>query len=321
MAESSRIPVVMVTGFLGSGKTTLLNHLLQDGVSSGRRVAVVVNEFGELGIDSSLLTPGEYRTFEINKGSLFCICTKTDLIAAFSEIAGGVSAELVLVEATGLAEPRDLSVVLDLQSLAERFEVVSNVCVVDPTVFPKVSATLLSASSQVRQADVVLLNKIDAADSSVLQDVEARVRQLNPSAKVVRTHECRVGLDVLLVKDGAAATCSLEAPPTRPPHDVISVTYGGPWPLQRQGFYGILAEWGDLVLRAKGVVKFADRSVFVEVVHGVVTTRPAGELRVRTDSGAGLVIVARGLRKEDVLEGLTGCCAATVPGSDLSASE
>jgi G3E family GTPase len=269
----------------------------------------VVNEFGDLGIDASLLRPGQYQTFEINKGSLFCICTKTDLIAAFSEIANRLDADLVLVEATGLAEPRDLNVILDLPSLSEQFEVAANVCVVDPTVFPKIACTLQSARAQVRQADLVLLNKTDLADEQELGAVEQQIHEINPDARILRTEKCSAGVDVLLAARQGTGACSLDAPPTEPPRNVASIAYDGPWPLRRQAFYNQLSDWGERVLRGKGVVRFPDGDVFVEVVNGVVSSRPANGLRVATGSGAGFVLIARGVNAEQVREQLAACTA------------
>ena len=93
---SGRIPVVMLTGFLGAGKTTALNGLLAEPTESDARVAVVVNEFGELGVDAGLVGPGAVGTWEINKGSLFCACAREDLRQVLAEIEGTVRPDQVL---------------------------------------------------------------------------------------------------------------------------------------------------------------------------------------------------------------------------------
>ncbi|MCK5845314.1 MAG: hypothetical protein KAG97_11445, partial [Victivallales bacterium] len=102
----NKIPIVLVSGYLGAGKTTLLSRLLEGGGPlEGKSVAVLVNEFGALPVDGALLPDGDYLLTEINKGSVFCVCLKTDLIRNFEDIARNFKPDLLLMEATGIAEP------------------------------------------------------------------------------------------------------------------------------------------------------------------------------------------------------------------------
>ncbi|MFZ5828630.1 MAG: GTP-binding protein, partial [Planctomycetota bacterium] len=100
--------VYLLTGCLGAGKTSALNHLLREPALAGRRVALLVNEFGELGIDGKLVEAEGVPLYELNRGSLFCACIRHDAVAALKAIALKVDPELLLVEATGLADPADL---------------------------------------------------------------------------------------------------------------------------------------------------------------------------------------------------------------------
>ena len=101
---STPIDVWLLTGYLGAGKTTMLNNLLGAEMFKGKRVALVINEFGQLGIDGALVRPGEWTKFELNKGSLFCACIKVDTVKV-SGIAFDIKPDVVIIEATGLAKP------------------------------------------------------------------------------------------------------------------------------------------------------------------------------------------------------------------------
>ena len=115
------IPLLLLTGYLGAGKTTLLNHLLARPSIRGKNVSLIINEFGELGVDGRLVDSGARPLYELNKGSLFCVCIRTDFLDVLETIVNGGKPDLVLVEATGVAEPRDIESMLDEPHLAGKF--------------------------------------------------------------------------------------------------------------------------------------------------------------------------------------------------------
>jgi G3E family GTPase len=263
----------MLTGFLGAGKTTALNALLADPPKAGARVAVVVNEFGELGIDARLVGPGAVRTWEINNGSLFCACTRADLQRVLTEIVSDVKPDRVLIEATGLAEPLDLARALDDPGLAAGFEIQAVVCLVDPLTFPKVSVGLAAARAQVREADLVLVNKCDLVDEATLVAVEARVREIHAGVPVGRTTRGRVPREAL-PNGTRTSSRSSRKPRTAPPKGIASVSYESRAPVDRRRFYDLLDTWRTRCLRAKGQVLFADGPLFVEIASGRLSSRP-----------------------------------------------
>jgi len=282
----------MLTGFLGAGKTTALNALLAEPTEEGARVAVVVNEFGELGIDAGLVGPGAVRTWEINKGSLFCACTRADLQQVLAEIQSDVKPDQVLIEATGLAEPLDLARALDDPILAAAFEMRATVCLVDPLTFPKVAQGLAAARAQVRTADLVLLNKCDLVDEGALADAEALVREINPGVSLVRTTRGRVPGEALPRTPGPSREAGGK-PRAEPPEGIAAVSYESRTPVDRRRFYDLLDTWRSRCLRAKGQVLFPDGPLFVEIAGGRLSSRP-----LRTASpGAGTAFTA-------ILEGL-----------------
>ncbi len=168
------IPVIMLTGYLGAGKTTVLNRLLAAPWVQDLEPALVINEFGKLGVDGKLVDGGQVRKFEINQGSLFCTCTRHQFVQAMSDIASAVKPGMVLIESTGIAETRTLAGSLAIPALSAAFRMRANLCVVDAVSFVKVAAFLTIAVTQVRWADGLIVTKGDqvpAEDVARLRDV------------------------------------------------------------------------------------------------------------------------------------------------------
>jgi G3E family GTPase len=160
------IPIYLLTGTLGSGKTTLLNNLLQLPQFKDGNTCLIINEFGELGVDGALVESGDHPKFELNKGSIFCICIKTDFIATLQAIANDVKPDCLLVEATGMAEPRDVQDFIDVPDLAKEFHIEANVCIVDALDFIRVAPMLRAARQLATWADTILNNPCDLVDDS-----------------------------------------------------------------------------------------------------------------------------------------------------------
>ncbi len=190
------IPTTVLTGFLGAGKTTLLNRILADPGSG--RVAVIVNEFGDVGIDGQLTTSTAERVIEINNG---CICCKVrgDLIAALGELLeSGLTFDRVVIETSGLADPAPViqSFVLD-EVLRRRFALDAIVTIADARHLPMQLAHD-EAREQLAFADVVLLNKVDLEPPPRVDAVETEIRRLNPLARIHRTRDSALPLDQVL---------------------------------------------------------------------------------------------------------------------------
>jgi G3E family GTPase len=305
MQDSDTIPVVLLTGCLGAGKTTLLNAILASDCCRNLDSAVVINEFSTVGIDGQLLVPGRYSKYELNKGSIFCICTKTELLSVFMELEKS-RPDMVLVEATGVAEPRDLGSVIDIPQLAGAFAVTLNICLVDPLVFFKIRETLPAVAAQVRDADVVAVNKCDLASEPQIRAAEAEVQALNPRAEVLRTTHARLPLSELLQR-----RCRHEWQRelrTAPPEGVKSVSIESNRVMRRRPFYELLEQWRDHILRAKGRICFPDRPLFVEVAGGRLSSRPLTAIEAAVHPRkTQFVLVLRDLDPEDVARQLAAC--------------
>ena len=288
------IPIITITGYLGAGKTSLLNRLLDLPSVSSRRVALIINEFGNLNVDGGLVPEGKYAKFELNRGSVFCICIKTDFIKTLSEIADNVRPDIVIIEATGIAEPCDLMDLADAPGLREKFMMMSNICIVDAVNFSKVAPFMKAAQNQVIQADGIALNKTDLVASEEADRVEETLRRLNTSAPIVKTHHGAVTDNFVF---GLKHAVSGAEPSTGPPEEIVAVKIDPGSICSRDSMTYFFRELGGRLLRAKGTVDFGEGPVLIQSVFRQTTEVPAPrEAAVRR----GLTVIVQGLDADAV---------------------
>jgi G3E family GTPase len=195
--------VNLLFGFLGSGKTTLARRLISE---RGRdlRTAVIVNEFGDVGIDGDILRGNNVDLVELNSGCLCCTLTGS-LLLAIEELRAKNGVERVIVEATGVAQPGDLLETLADPTLKEKLEIGPLVTVVDAAKYSKLQAMLGEFyTAQIENANIVILNKTDLAGADELEAVRMEVQELNPSATFLFAEQCDVDSQVLLDGDFSA---------------------------------------------------------------------------------------------------------------------
>jgi len=218
MAEKTKqpIPVTILTGFLGAGKTTLLKHLLTQ--PHGHRLAIIINEFGEVGIDGQLVVGADEEVMELNNGCL-CCRVRGDLIKTLADLQKRQKRfDYVLVETTGLADPSPIAHTFYLPQLQEHLRLDAIVTVADARHLEGMLDKAPEATQQIAFADIVLLNKTDLATPAELQHVEQRIRRMNPLAKIHRTHRSQVDLAKILNTRARALGTPLELPPEPPAH-------------------------------------------------------------------------------------------------------
>ena len=210
--ETGKIPVTVLTGYLGAGKTTLLNRILSE--PHGKRYAVIVNEFGAIGIDNELVVDADEEVFEMNNGCI-CCTVRGDLIRIIEGLMKRRGKfDAIIVETTGLADPAPVAQTFfvdeDVQAHARLDAVVT---VADAKWLAARLKDAPEAKSQIAFADVIVLNKTDLVSAAELAEVEGRIRAINPYATMYRTQRCAVPLDAVLGRNAFDLDRILELEP------------------------------------------------------------------------------------------------------------
>jgi len=190
------LPVTIITGFLGSGKTTLVNHILTN--NQGVKTAVIVNEFGDIGIDSSLIVSTEENMIELDNGCL-CCTVREDLVQATLQIMErSDKIEHLIVETTGLADPLPVAMTFMSPELRPLTRLDAIVGMVDAENFVLDLFNSDTATNQISYSDIILLNKTDCVSPEKLQQVERQIRELKAEAPILHTKNAQVDLRLIL---------------------------------------------------------------------------------------------------------------------------
>ena len=205
-------PVTVLTGFLGSGKTTLLNRILTE--NHGKRIAVIENEFGEIGIDNDLVVNAEEEIFEMNNGCI-CCTVRGDLIRILGTLMKRRDKfDHIMIETTGLADPAPVAQTFFVDDeMRTKVNLDGIVTLVDAKHIWQHIDDSDEAKEQVAFADVILLNKIDLVPAGEVDRLEARIRSMNPAAKIYRTRDAQIDMDKILHLGGFNLERALEVDP------------------------------------------------------------------------------------------------------------
>jgi len=342
MAAMTRTPVTVLTGYLGAGKTTLLNRILSE--AHGKRYAVIVNEFGEIGIDNDLVVGADEEIFEMNNGCV-CCTVRGDLIRVLAGLmkrrsVQGRGFDAIIVETTGLADPGPVAQTFfaddDVKAGAKLDSVTT---VVDAKHVLSSLADSREAGEQIAFADQIVLNKTDLVPEGELAAIEARLRRLNPLAPIHRARRADVPLEAILGRGGFDLDRILEIEPRflAPAHgeeghvhdqhgdggahshahddDIRGVSLRLDRPLigdrVTRWLNAVLASKGPDILRAKGIVevKGEDRRLVFQAVHMMLEgdfQRPWREGETRESR---MVFIGRGLNEDALRAGFEACAA------------
>ncbi|GAB4372856.1 MAG: GTP-binding protein [Elainellaceae cyanobacterium] len=320
--SKSNVPVTIVTGYLGAGKTTLLNRILT--YEHGKKVAVIVNEFGEVGIDSQLVIDADEEILEMNNGCI-CCTVRGDLIRIFSNLMQKREKfDHLVIETTGLADPAPViqSFFVD-EVMRSQTELDAVVTVVDARhIWNHWQSD--EAQEQIAFADVILLNKIDLVSLEQLDQLERQIRSMTPFAKIYRTQNCEIAMDAVLGVKAFDLKQALSIDPNLLDEDahehdesVYAVSIAEPGVVNGDRFnrwlYQLVQERGTDIFRMKGIldVDAEDRRFVFQGVHMLLDGRPGrpwkpGEVRKNE-----LVFIGRNLDAEQLKAGFSACLMPT----------
>ena len=197
MNESNKVPVTILTGFLGSGKTTLLNRILSE--EHGKRIAVIENEYGEVGIDQGLVINADEEVFEMSNGCI-CCTVRGDLIRVLGNLMKRRDKfDYVLVETTGLADPGPVAQTFFMdEEISSEFTLDGIVTLVDAAHIDQQLGRSDESSEQVAFADVLVLNKTDLVSEDSLKNLESRLRDMNRMTRIIRAEQAKVPIETVL---------------------------------------------------------------------------------------------------------------------------
>jgi G3E family GTPase len=267
----TRVPATIVTGFLGAGKTTLLNRLLRS--NTGLRLAVIVNEFGAVGVDGSLL-PGGEMFVELDNGCLCCALNQ-DLEQLLRRLIERGGFDHLVIETTGLADPLSVAWTFERQGLQERYRVDAIVTVVDGANIARALAEADECQVQTEQADIIVLNKIDLlSDGGAAAELE--VRKYNRVAPLIRAVQSDVPLSLLVETDARQSRAPLPAPREHSHSAFDSWVFQTDEPVSIQKLEDFVFEIPYGVYRVKGILRSDGPTGWneVHVVAGRFDIRP-----------------------------------------------
>ncbi len=325
MAETrtnqDQVPVTVLTGYLGAGKTTLLNRILSE--NHGRKYAVVVNEFGELGVDNDLVVDADEEVFEMNNGCV-CCTVRGDLI----RILGGLmkrrgKLDGIIIETTGLANPAPVAQTFFVdEDVRAKTRLDAIVTVADAKHLPQRLADSHEAEDQIAFADVIVLNKTDLVTPEELDEVERRIRAINRFAKIYRTTRASVPIEEVLDRGAFDLKRALEIEPdflTDDTHehndDIASMSFEVEKPIDPERFNAwigaLLAQKGQDLLRTKGILAYAneDRRFAFQAVHMMADGDFIGPWKEGAPRRSRIVFIGRNLNRPQLRRGFESCQA------------
>ena len=338
-----KIPVTVLTGYLGAGKTTLLNRILSE--QHGKKYAVIVNEFGEIGIDNDIVVGADEEVFEMNNGCI-CCTVRGDLVRILDGLMRRKGKfDAIIVETTGLADPAPVAQTFFIdENIGRRTRLDAVVTVADAKWLNDRLKDAPEAKNQIAFADVILINKTDLVTPEELSEVEARIRGINPYAKVHKTQRAKIELDQVLGRNAFDLDRILDIEPDflgaddhdhhhhdhdhhhdhehshgglkhYHDEDMQSISLRTDKPLNPDKFFPWVQELvqkeGPSILRCKGILSFKgddERFVF-QGVHMILDGDHQRPWKDGEKRDSRIVFIGRNLPGKAIAEGFESCVA------------
>lgn len=276
----SGIPFHLITGFLGSGKTSFMKTVLEQ-FSDKKRIAVIQNEFAETGIDGKELQGGGWRfdLLEVNKGSVFCVCLFSDFREQLKVFVETYKPDIVLLEATGLADPIAIGELLMEEDLQHLLYLSKIWTIIDAQHYDKVKM-MPAVKNQIVIADNIIVNKTDLISDQKNVLLEDELKKTNPLACLVFTTYCRLKVDDLLSEKSLA----INGQPVGPIKDIRTGVYRTPHPIKRKNLDYLISTLDEDVYRMKGyVILDNNEAVMIQSVFGKTTLTPLDKTMLTTE--------------------------------------
>ena len=325
MQEANMVPVTILTGFLGSGKTTLLNRILKE--EHGQKIAVIENEFGEVGVDNEIIETGDEQIVEMNNGCI-CCTVRGDLIRILGTLKekrdrGALKFDRVVIETTGMADPGPVAQTFFTdEEIGNYYLLDSIITLVDAKHAPKQLDEFHEAQEQVGFADRILLSKTDLVSDQEAEQLSRRLKTMNPRAPIKKVHFGNAPIAEVLDIRGFNLNAILELDPQfltdvqHEHHDEVeSFVFRSDKPFNgdklEQFLSGMIQMYGPELLRYKGVLwmKGNPRRVVFQGVHMMMGGDLGKPWGYKEKKGSVMVFIGKKLPKDLFIAGLEECLA------------
>ena len=269
----TKTKLYLLTGFLGAGKTTFLTNVLND--LSGSKVAVIMNEFGKVGIDGTIIQKDGMELVEINRGSIFCSCLQLNFVSALTEIADK-KMEYVFVESSGLADPSNIGEFLEAVETVKGkvYDYSGAICLVDGVNFLEQVEDIETVERQLKFCHLVIISKVDLIDDDQLREIKSKIREINDKADIVQSINGKIDYNFLernLIENQWVESEETTNTPENKPK-TLTLTYDGELTKEK------LSRFLDIIkkdsYRIKGFFKLEDGWNQVDVVNKIVDYKP-----------------------------------------------